>query len=516
VATCLTSATRKRCRGAFTLRLVLPIILAATLAPPAGAQSASGEAKRPLSVIDTIALRNDTRVLAADSMGGRGTGSEGARRAATYIGQRLRGLGLSAVGSDYMHPVPLVRAYIGPGSRLVVRQNGDSSTFAAGSDFVIEPGAATAFRDVSGPALFAGVPANAAGSLRGADLRGALIVTAGTLDESADSLVRAWAIEGAVAVVQLVADSLVVAAIDETLGAERWWVDGVVDEPRWQAPVPRIVAGPRVAAAMLRGEPIPPIAFQGGPFNAVPLGRTISIDLDMEITPQPAANIVASIPGSDPALRDEIILYTAHYDHLGIDSREPGDSIFNGFSDNAAGVAMLLAIADVLRADPPPRSVVFLFPVAEERGLLGASWFAAEPPWPLERVRAVINLDGGAPPRPPVSWRIAGGLGTSIGARADSIAVSLGWVANLTGTRANSDHWPFLARGVPSIFIIPGNEWEATSAVQRDSLRLRWDHYHQPSDEWDAGFPFGGIARYAALALEIGRSVARHPPGRTR
>ena len=126
----------------------------------------------------------------------------------------------------------------------------------------------------------------------------------------------------------------------------------------------------------------------------------------------------------------------------------------------------------------------------------------------------MINLDGGAPPRPPVSWRIAGGAGTALGETARRVAARHGWTADLTSSSPNSDHWPFQRRGVPAIFIIPGNVWEATTETERLALRARWDRYHQPGDAYAPEYPFAGIARYAAYALEVGLAVGRSAPVR--
>jgi Zn-dependent M28 family amino/carboxypeptidase len=211
-------------------------------------------------------------------------------------------------------------------------------------------------------------------------------------------------------------------------------------------------------------------------------------------------------------MRDEFVAYTAHYDHLGIstpDSR--GDSIYNGFSDNAAGVAMLLAIAESMRADPPPRSVAFLFFTGEERGLLGSSYMAAAPPLALDRVAGLINLDAGAPSAPPLNWRIAGGAdgaGAALGETARRVADRHGWSVSLSPASPNSDYWPFLQQGVPAIFIIPGDEWENTPPDQRDALRRRWDRYHMADDHWHPDFPFAGLGRYADFARLIGLEIA--------
>ena len=172
---------------------------------------------------------------------------------------------------------------------------------------------------------------------------------------------------------------------------------------------------------------------------------------------------------------------------------------------------MLLAIADALRRDPPARSALFLFFTGEERGLLGSSYYVTAPLVPLERTVAVINLDAGAPPAPPRRWRVAGGTLSTLGELAARTAARFGWTAEPSGARPNSDYWPFLRRGVPAAFLIPGQEWDGVSREERERLRQRWDRYHQPDDEWAADFPWAGLERYARLALELGRVVAEAP-----
>jgi len=496
---CAQAATLHRRPGAALLLLVLGALPASLYG------QSSGAAREPVTTIDTVAMRADTRVLAADSLGGRGTGSAGAQAAARYIAERLRGLGLRPVGDDFLHAVPLRAARATAATRLVLRHGTDSAAFRHGNDFVQGNGGARAFRDFAGPAIFAGTAGNAGHSLRATDLGGRVIVLAGMPGDSADRLMRGWTAAGAAGVIILTGSEADYEALTDRLGPHRLFVDAAVDEPVWQPDLPVLIAGPRLAGALIAGARLPDRAFRGEPFDAIPLDRTVDALVRVNVTEVAGDNVVAWVPGSDPALRNELVLYTAHYDHLGIGSPdEAGDSIYNGFSDNAAGVAMLLAIADVVRREPPPRSVAFLFLTGEERGLLGASYAAARPPWPLERIRALINLDAGAPPVAPVSWRIAGALGTSLGERADSLARANGWTLQLSAARPNSDYWPFNRRGVPTAFIIPGNEWENTSTSERDALRERWDRYHHRDDEWHADFPFAGLARYASFALQLG------------
>src|SRR5262249_32298792 len=154
------------------------------------------------------------------------------------------------------------------------------------------------------------------------------------------------------------------------------------------------------------------------------------------------------------------IVFTAHYDHLGVgvpDSR--GDSIYNGFSDNAAGVAMLLTIGNGLAKRPngrPRHTIILLFFTGEEMGLLGSDYYVANPLWPLQTTKGVINLDAGAPPARPWSWRLAAAKSPLL-QLAQDVAADHGWSATTSPATPNSDYFPFARVGVPAIFIVPGS-----------------------------------------------------------
>ena len=133
-------------------------------------------------------------------------------------------------------------------------------------------------------------------------------------------------------------------------------------------------------------------------FQPVSLGVTTSLTLQNQLAQARTANVIGRLPGSDPALSDEVVIYTAHHDHLGIGTPdESGDRIYNGALDNAAGVAQVLAIADALQALPvaPRRSILFLFVAGEEQGLLGSKYYAAHPTYAPGKIAANINYDGG-------------------------------------------------------------------------------------------------------------------------
>jgi hypothetical protein len=496
-------------------RIAIAGALALSLA--AATTHAAAQAVGTGPVVDTLAIRAHTRFLADDLLAGRGTGTPGEHLAAAYIASQLERIGLQPAGdlTSFLLPVPLRAARIDPASAVSVLRDGAAATFRSGAGFVVNTGGSGAFRDFSGPAAFFGQPIHAARPIAAAgSLAGQVAVFLGPLGPHALDIIPALEAAGATGVIVLEPDSTRFDLFVRSRGTERFFVDATVDDPIWQPALPVLIAGPAMTDALLADIDVPIALIEGTAAEGLDLGRSVDAVIRADIRRVQAANLAAVLTGSDPALRHEFVVYTAHYDHLGISTPDArGDSIYNGFSDNAAGVAMLLAIAESMREAPPARSVAFLFFTGEERGLLGSTFMAAAPPFPLERIAGLINLDAGAPPAPPVSWRIAGGItaagDTAAPARtARAVAERLGWTANLSAASPNSDYWPFLHRGVPAIFIIPGDDWEDTTPEQRDALRRRWDRYHLPGDHWHPDFPFAGLRRYAEFARLIGLDLA--------
>ena len=441
--------------------------------------------------IDTMSLRAHTRFLSANALMGRGTGTAGEHIAAEYIASELMRMGVQpAVEGSYFQRVPLKRALI---KQANVRYQ-DASYDA--DDFVWNTGGRGAFHGFSGPVIFIGTIDSIA-ERRAPELRGKIAVLTGPMGAAAQTYVPALLRAGAQGVVIALSDTSLFQLFARSRGDARYYVDAEVDDPVWQANLPVIIAAPALARHLLHSQR----------FTELP--DTLQATLQVETTDVDAANIAGIIPGTDTAPGREIVAYSAHYDHLGVSTPDArGDSIYNGFSDNAAGVGMLLGIAELMRKSPPKRSVLFMFFTGEERGLLGSSFLATHPVVPPSRIHALINLDAGAPPAAPVSWRIAGGKDSPLGQLAQQIATKRQWTAELGGASPNSDYWPFLARHVPSIFIIPGNQWENVTPEQQAALRLRWDRYHRADDEWHAEFPFSGLARYAEFAYVVGRAAA--------
>ncbi|HWP37613.1 MAG TPA: M28 family peptidase [Gemmatimonadales bacterium] len=441
--------------------------------------------------MDTAAIGAHARFLASDLLQGRRAGSPGARLAAEYIAATCQALGLEEVRDSYFQSVPLVESAIRSGT-LTVTTNAGRWVFVSPRDFVADLGSAASLTGFDGPAVFVENPLAPS-----VDIRGAVVVTEEIGDRAALDTLEA---RGAVGLVLAVADGRRHDLYVRSRGETRLTLaDGTVGSSLLRS-LPTVVAGPAIASVIL------------GP--GAPRDARVELTLDVVRTSTPDRNVACLQPGSDPRARDTAIVFTAHFDHLGVglpDAR--GDSVYNGFSDNAAGVAMVLGIAAATRrAERAPRhSMLFLFFTAEEHGLLGSDYYTAQPLWPLDRTRAVINLDAGAPPAPPSSWRLAGTVGSELAHLAVDVALARGWSATVTPATPNSDHFPFLRAGVPAVFVIPGpGPYEGMSMDSSRALKAKWDAYHEPGDEWSPVFPLAGLARYAEYAWLIGAALDRH------
>jgi hypothetical protein len=455
--------------------------------------------------IDTLAMKAQTYFLAHDLLAGRGAGTQGAAVAAAYIASVCRALGLSPVaGSDFMQEVPLVETAL-EDAVLVVQQGDRTATFQYPADFLPDVGSEQALEDFAGPARYGGSPL-ALGHLD--SLEGAVVVTASGLADW--GLVDSLASRGARALLQLVPDASLYDLYRRSRGPRRLALAEAGIPTSLRAGLPWIVGGPRLAEAL---------GFSAPAANAVrvppePLSAILRLHVEVRRRAVSSANVACLLEGAEPGARDTAIVLAAHYDHLGIGTPDArGDSIYNGFSDNAAGVAAVLAVAGAMvrNKDRPWRhSVLFLFPTAEEHGLLGSDYYVARPLWPLARTAGVITLDAGAPPGAPTSWRIAGGDRSRLGMLALDVALARGFSATTSPATPNSDYYPFVRSGVPGILLVPGpGPYEGLTSDSSVALRRAFEHYHQPADAWLPAFPFRGLARYAEYAYLVARALDR-------
>ncbi len=253
-------------------------------------------------------------------------------------------------------------------------------------------------------------------------------------------------------------------------------------------------------------------------FRPVPLDTSARFEVTNALREVKSRNVVARIEGADPALKNETLIYTAHWDHLGRDPALKGDQIYNGAADNASGVASILEIAHALaQAQPSPkRSILFLAVTAEEKGLLGAKYYAAHPLYPLERTLADINLDvinlwG------PTSDLISIGMGNST---LDDLLVEIAREHGRTvapdadpekGYYFRSDHFEFAKQGVPALDPKGGRQYIGKSADfgQRKQDEYTAKDYHKVSDEVKPDWDLAGAVEDLKLLAELGYRLAQ-------
>ena len=253
-------------------------------------------------------------------------------------------------------------------------------------------------------------------------------------------------------------------------------------------------------------------------FRPVPLGVSASLSMNVSLNTVETANILGLIPGSDPELADEVVIYTAHHDHLGIGTpNESGDSIYNGAMDNASGVAQTLAIVRALKALPeaPRRSILVALVGAEEQGLLGSKYYAENPTFSPGKIAANLNYDGGN------IWGHTHdvtyiGLGkSSIDSIVTAIAEEQGRVVKPDqfadrGYFYRSDQFSFAKIGVPAMYLDTGTSFvDRPTEWGREQVNHFTDvNYHQPSDEYDDSWNFDGMIDDALLGFWAGLAIA--------
>jgi Zn-dependent M28 family amino/carboxypeptidase len=510
--------------------------------------------RRASSITETI-LKAHIKFLADDLLEGRGTGARGGEIAARYIASQLAGSGLKGAATDgsFFQPVSLVGVKADPNTKLQISGRGDSETLKFADDFVAFTGAQTEEVDVDADLVFVGYGINAPeqrwNDYKGDanDYRGKILVMLvndppATTEEP--SLFGAKALtyygrwtykyeeaarRGAAGAILLHTDQSAGYPWGVVRTSNGSWRFDIARTQGDTSPFLKFRSWVTDAAARrlmkLAGQDLDALRAQAATrnFQPIKLGLKGKLNLKSEVKRVDSSNVVGSLQGSDPRLRNEYVVYSAHWDHLGIGApNKEGDNIYNGALDNATGVACVLAIADTLAKLPvaqrPRRSILFLFPTAEEQGLLGAEWYSKHPVVPLAKTAANVNLD---------SMNVLGVTKDFIplGAERSTLKAVVEAVARERGLRVSpdarpeqgsfyrSDHFPFAKVGVPSISLKEGDDYVGhTKEWSEEQFRAyNTAHYHQPSDELRDSWDFKGMIQEAEIALAIGLRIANAP-----
>lgn len=262
-------------------------------------------------------------------------------------------------------------------------------------------------------------------------------------------------------------------------------------------------------------------AAESRDFRPIPLGIHIRADIPTEVREIDTRNVVAIVPGSDPKLASEAVIFSAHWDHLGIGVPVNGDNIYNGAIDNATGCGILLEMARAWAAQQqkPRRSALFIAVTAEEGGLRGSEYHAAHPKFPPDKTALDINFDAIRPFGRTTDAVITGAERTTMWPEIQRIARSMNLKIDPDprpeqGSYFRSDHFAFARVGVPAFSVQQGPRFEGKPANYGEQVFNDYNekHYHQPSDEFQESWDFSGLAQMAQFGFAIAAEAANHEP----
>jgi len=522
----------------------LAVLTAAPARAAEAAEPPAAEVDRAMARIRPEAIRAHMRFLADDLLEGRGTGTRGYALAAKYVAARFEALGLAPAGTGggYFQTVPLLRIILRePECSLALIRDGRRTELKYGEDYLLTGGSLTQTdSQVTAPLVFAGFGVSAPGlgydDYQGLDLRGKIAVMLSGAPPTFPPDQRAYysgsqvkvdaaLARGAVGVfaVFLPADTPMPpwASVVRALKTPRYqWVNesGAAHRNRPQARGIGALS-PQAAERLFAASPhtleeVFQAAAKGKPpAFALPVEASLRTVSEHETSASP--NVAALLRGSDPLLRDEVIVLSAHLDHLGIGEPIDGDAIYNGAYDNASGVASLLEMANAFASlpTPPRRSVLFLAVTGEEAGLQGSEYFVLHPTVPRDKIVADVNVDMFMMLHPLNDFVAFGAEHSSLGQITGEAAARLGLKVTPDPFPGQvmfirSDQLSFIREGIPSLFLRSGFGPASAGGVSAD---LQWLQrtYHKPGDDMSQTFDFEAGAQFVRLNFLIGYLAAQ-------
>ena len=485
------------------------------------------------------------RFLSDDLLEGRAPASRGEKLATRYIAAQMESLGLEAAGEggSFFQKVPLVGITPSvPGSVRFTAPGKSALDVPVPAGFVIMTGNQAESAQINGAeVVFVGygivAPEFQWDDYRGADVKGKVVMVMNNDPESDPALfagkTRLWygrwdykyleaARHGALGaiIIHTIPSAAYPWQVVETSNTGERYELPAGGEPRLQAKMWATEEVSRKIAA-LGGKDLDALraAAEKRGNAAVPLGATLSLAFKSTLRRIEGENVLGRLPGADPKLRDQVVVYTAHHDHLGIRVPKDGDAIYNGALDNASGVALLLAMARATAQGPRPRrSLLFLTVTAEEQGLLGSEWYCRHPTVPPGRIAANLNVDSINKNGRTKDFGFIGYGKSSLDGLVEAVARAQGRAVHgdpfpEKGTFYRSDQFNFARIGVPAIYGRGGPVYVGRPAdwgrEQRDIYEKR--HYHQPSDHFDGSWDLAGAVEDADLLVRVGLRIANDP-----
>ncbi len=521
---------------------------AATAASPKNSSTANA-ARLPsaaFAAMDTINpehLRAHVRFLSDDLLEGRGTGQRGGDIAAQYIATQFALYGLKPAGDNgtYMQKVPLVGITPLPDTRFwLVPEQGSAMELKPLEDYVAYDETQQRESDVDAEVVYVGYGIEAPeynwDDYKGKDVKGKVLLMLVNEPPSDDenffkgkalTYYGRWTYKFEQAARKGAAGAILIHKTD--MASYPWEV--VRNSNSGEKSYLRREGQPKLNVASWIQLPVAQKLVssagmdldkmmadaQSRDFKPVTLPFKLKAHMVSKIRPFESSNVIAMLPGSDRKLRDEAVMYTAHYDHLGIRSDMPGDNIYNGAQDNATGCGILLEIARAFGQAPqkPRRSIIFASVTAEEQGLLGSQYLGQHPPMPAGKITLDLNFDDVKPLGAPEEVEVSGAERTTFYPVVEATAKEFRLVIRPdarpeAGHYYRSDHFSLARVGIPSFSINEGMKFkghdEAWGLEQDKEYTAK--HYHQPSDEYHPTMDFTGDAAIARFGFALGWEAA--------
>jgi Zn-dependent M28 family amino/carboxypeptidase len=496
--------------------------------------------------IDPERIRAHVRFLAHDLLEGRGTGQRGGDIAAEYIATQFALDGLKPAGDSgtFLQKVPMVGVTPDPASTFsLVGESGPAKDLKPLTEYVAYNETQQPESDVDAEIVYVGygieAPEYKWDDYKGADVKGKVLLMLVNEPSSDDpkffngralTYYGRWtykyeeaARKGAVGAI----------LIHKTEMASYPW-EVVRNSNSGEKSYLKLDSTPKLkvaswihleaarALANMAGLDVDKIIAdaQSPSFHPIPLEVRLKAHMVSKIRPFESNNVIAMLPGSDSKLKNEAVMYTAHYDHLGIRPDMPGDNIYNGANDNATGCGILLELARAysLAAQAPRRSVIFASVTGEEQGLLGSEYLGKHPPVPAGRIALDLNYDDVPPLGSPEEVEVSGSERTTffsvVQAFANEFRLQIRPDARPeAGHFYRSDHFSLARVGIPAFSINEGVKYKGHDAAwgiqQADEYTAK--HYHQPSDEYHPSMDFTGDAAMARFGFALGWEAASMP-----
>jgi Zn-dependent M28 family amino/carboxypeptidase len=492
-------------------------------------------------------LRAHLSFLADDLLEGRGTGQRGGELTVRYLETQAAAIGLKpAAGKGYRQKVELVGQKTQPGSLLRFEAGGKRIDATFGTDVVFANAGGQPDSLLDAPIVFVGygiaAPDEGWNDFQDTEVKGKLLVamvndpqpTAAEPQRFGGKSLTwygRWTYKFEEALRQGAAGILL---IHTTASASYPWsvpVNSFTHEQfhlagpgnALQGWISEDAARKLFAAAGQDLDTLRARAEVKG-FRPVPLDASAHAQVKSAVRQIAEYNVAGIVPGTDPKLRDEAVIYSAHWDHLGIDEHNgKPDHIWNGAIDNGSGTAALLAMAQAAVAHPARRTQIFLWPCAEEQGLLGSLAYTRAPLWPLAKTAADLNLDSMNFVGPTRDIGVPGAERSSLIDSSRKVAQEMGLalapnVPDLGGAYFRADHFMFARAGVPAfnvgsaVFSGDGSFAFAHDApASSGRMRAFTKDYHQVSDQYDPAWDLSGMVQQAQFTLNLGYAVANAP-----